>query len=354
MTKITLTATGKYDILVENGLLRETGALTRSVSKALKAAVITDSTVADLYAEAVIRSLEAAGFETKLFVFSAGESSKTHATLLNIYSFLAESDITRTDIIVALGGGVTGDMAGFAAATFLRGIDFIQVPTTLLAQMDSSIGGKTGVDLVQGKNLVGAFYQPRLVICDPAALKTLTPRIFNDGMAEVVKHGCIKDVNLFEKINSANQMDDIIFDMICRSIEIKRDVVENDEKEKGERMLLNFGHTMGHAIEKVYNFGTYTHGEAVAMGMVLASRAGELNGITQGGTTERIKSLLSKLQLPVECRVAVKELAKAAINDKKRSGDIINLVMLKQLGEGYTLKLPVTELERFFSGGAKL
>jgi 3-dehydroquinate synthase len=352
MKKITLTATGKYDILVENGLLEKTGELTRSVSKALKAAVITDSTVVDLYSKTVLQSLGAAGFETSLFVFPAGEGSKTHKTLLDIYSFLADNDITRSDIIIALGGGVTGDMAGFAAATFLRGIDFIQVPTSLLAQVDSSVGGKTGVDLVQGKNLVGAFYQPRLVICDPTVLKTLSPRIFSDGMAELVKYSFIKDFNLFEQINSADKIDDILFDMICRSIEIKRDVVENDEKEKGERMLLNFGHTMGHAIEKVYNFSTYMHGEAVAMGMVLAAQAGEANGITQKGTSEQIKSLLIKVGLPVECRVNIKELAKAAVNDKKRSGGIINLVMLKQLGEAFTLKLPISELERFFSGSA--
>ena len=351
MTKITLTATGKYDILVENGLLTKTGELTRCVSKAVKVAVITDSNVAELYSKTVLQSLKTAGFETSLFVFFAGESSKNHKTMLDIYSFLAESDITRTDIIIALGGGVTGDMAGFAAATFLRGIDFIQVPTTLLAQTDSSIGGKTGVDLEQGKNLVGAFYQPRLVICDPTVLTTLSPHIFNDGMAEIVKHGCIKDFKLFEKINSANKIDDILFEMICRSIEIKRDVVENDEKEKGERMLLNFGHTMGHAIEKFYNFGTYTHGEAVAMGMVLMAEAGEINGFTQKGTTDQIKSLLLKLNLPVECPVNIKELAKAAINDKKRSGSSINLVLLKSIGESFTLKLSVTKLESFFSGG---
>jgi 3-dehydroquinate synthase len=351
MKKITLSATGKYDILVEKGLLAKSGKLTRAVSKAVKAAVITDSNVAELYSEAVLQSLKSAGFETNLFVFPAGECSKSHKTLLDIYSFLAESDITRSDIIIALGGGVTGDMAGFAAATFLRGIDFIQIPTTLLAQTDSSIGGKTGVDLEQGKNLVGSFYQPRLVICDPAVLATLSPRIFNDGMAEVVKHGCIKDYNLFKKINFAKNIDDILFEMICRSIEIKRDVVENDEKEKGERMLLNFGHTMGHAIEKVYNFGTYTHGEAVAMGMVLVAEVGETNGLTQKGTAEQIKSLLIKLNLPIECPVNIKELAKAAINDKKRSGGSINLVLLKKLGEAFTLKLPITELESFFSGG---
>jgi 3-dehydroquinate synthase len=351
MKKITLSATGKYDILVENGLLLKIGELTRSVSKAVKAAVITDANVSALYSKAVLQSLEAAGFETCLFVFPAGESSKNHNSLLQIYSFLAESDITRSDIIIALGGGVTGDMAGFAAATFLRGIDFIQVPTSLLAQTDSSIGGKTGIDLMHGKNLVGAFYQPSLVICDPTVLTTLPSRIFNDGMAEVVKHGCIKDINLFEKINSAEKIDDILFDMICRSIEIKRDVVENDEKEKGERMLLNFGHTMGHAIEKVCNFSTFTHGEAVSMGMVLAAQAGELNGITQKGTAEQIKALLQKLGLPVECSINIKELAEAAINDKKRSGGIINLVMLRRLGAAFTLKLPVTELERFFSGG---
>ena len=218
---------------------------------------------------------------------------------MNIVEFLAENGLTREDMVVALGGGVCGDMAGFAAAIYLRGIKFVQIPTTLLSQVDSSVGGKTGVDLPQGKNLCGAFHQPALVLIDPDVLETLSPHFFSDGMGEVIKYGCIKSKVLFERIETEN-VKDFIEDLIYDCVNIKRGVVERDEKEAGERALLNFGHTAGHAIEKLHNFTDISHGEAIGVGMVMISEAGERIGLTERGTTDRIRKVLEKYNMKTE------------------------------------------------------
>lgn len=325
-----------YEIEVGRGILKETGALAATVSKSKNIALITDSNVEKLYAKTVTDSLESAGFSVKTFVFPAGEKSKNHETLINIYDFLSVNGFNRSDMIIALGGGVVGDVAGFAAASFMRGMSFIQIPTTLLAEIDSSIGGKTAVDLPSGKNLVGAFWQPRLVICDPDTLKTLPKRVFSDGMAEAIKHTCIKSKSLFESLCDGAAVD---VDFICENIDIKRCVVEHDEREHGERMLLNFGHTLGHAIEKCYNFETYTHGEAVAIGMVLITEASERNGLTEKGTAEKIKKLLKRFNLPTECDTPLKKIVKAAATDKKRSEGGITVALLKSIGNSFLYRL---------------
>lgn len=341
-----------YDIRIGTGLLKEAGPAAKKISGGVRAAVVTDSNVAPLYAALVRESLESAGFEAPLFVFPAGEGSKSHRTLLDIYNFLAENRVTRTDLIVALGGGVAGDMAGFAAATFLRGVDFIQIPTTLLAQIDASVGGKTAVDLPTGKNLVGAFWQPRAVLCDIGTLKTLPQRVFSDGCAEAVKAGCILDEALFSSIEGGGLKNDLPA-VISRCVELKCGVVERDEREAGERALLNFGHTLGHAIEKVFHYETYTHGEAVAMGMVLAARAGERAGLTAPGTAERIAALLRRLGLPAGRPAPMAALIEAALGDKKRRGDKIGLVLLRRIGESFVRPVPVGELGGFFGGDAE-
>lgn len=341
-------STGRsYDIHVGEGLIDEAGAVIGAAVRARRAAVVTDSTVSELYAERLLRSLKGAGFDVELHAFPAGEPSKNHGTLLAIYEFLAERRFTRSDLIVALGGGVVGDVAGFAAATYMRGIDFVQVPTTLLAQVDSSIGGKTAVDLPQGKNLVGAFWQPRLVVCDPATLGTLAPRVFSDGMAEAIKHTCIRDASLFEALEGGAGVD---VEFICRNIDIKRRVVERDERESGERMTLNFGHTLGHAIEKYYNFTDYTHGEAVAAGMVMITRVSERRGLTEKGTAERLSRLLQKYNLPSGCPAPLGELLRAAKSDKKRADGGITLVMLKSIGDAFLYRLDDADFEKFFEG----
>jgi 3-dehydroquinate synthase len=337
-----------YDIHLKRGLINKAGELISSITRSKKIAIITDNNVAPLYGLTLKRCLEGAGFSAPIYAFTAGEKSKNHATLLNIYSFLADADITRSDIIVALGGGVVGDVAGFAAATFARGVDFVQIPTTLLAQVDSSIGGKTAVDLKEGKNLVGAFWQPRLVICDPNTLSTLDATNFSCGMAEVIKHACIRSSALFDTLLSCDETDSIIEAIITANLNIKREVVEHDEQEKGERMLLNFGHTLGHAIEKLSDFKTFTHGQAVAMGMSLITQASEKNSLTAPGTFEKIFILRNKFGLTAECGFSLSEILAAASNDKKRAGSNINLVLLKNIGESFIHTLPIERLPNFF------
>lgn len=342
--------TGKpYDIMIERGILDHCGEYVKALTQAEKALVVTDTNVAPHYQWRILNSLEQQGIHTKAFLFPAGEESKHLGTISDIYKTLADFRMTRKDIIIALGGGVCGDMAGFAAATYLRGIDFVQVPTSLLAQVDSSVGGKTGVDLPQGKNLVGAFHQPIAVLIDPDTLNTLPDRFIADGMAEVIKYGCIKDAAFFENLETEDALSHID-GVIETCVSIKRDVVSRDEREAGERMLLNFGHTLGHAIEKIYNFTGITHGMAVAIGMVLIARAGEAHGVTAPGTADRIKSLCEKYQLPTADRAGFAEMAQAAQGDKKTAGSRINLVLLKTIGESFILQLPLEELETFISG----
>ncbi len=342
-------STGKpYDIYIERGILDLCGAYVKKLSKAEKAVVITDSNVAPLYKWRILNSLEQHGLSVKTFVYPAGEQSKHLGTISEIYKVLADFGMTRKDVIIALGGGVCGDMAGFAAATYLRGIDFVQVPTSLLAQVDSSVGGKTGVDLPQGKNLVGAFHQPIAVLIDPDTLGTLSDAFIADGMGEVIKYGCIKDAGFFASLEGGDALEHID-DVIETCVSIKRDVVSRDEKEAGERMLLNFGHTLGHAIEKLHGFSGMTHGMAVAVGMVLIARAGERSGVTQAGTADRIIALCERYGLPVSDPATPAEMAQAAKGDKKTAGSKINLVVLKAIGESFILQLPTDELEAFIS-----
>ena len=342
-------STGKpYDIYIEKGVIDCAGEYAARLSSAQKVMIVTDSNVAPLYQWRVINSLSSAGFSVRTHMFKAGEESKTLDTVAEMYKALADFGMTRKDLIVALGGGVCGDMAGFAAATYLRGIDFMQIPTSLLAQVDSSVGGKTGVDLPQGKNLVGAFHQPVAVLIDPETLLTLPDQFIIDGMGEVIKYGCIKDAAFFgflEKENALQHLDEVI--ETC--VSIKRDVVSRDEREAGERMLLNYGHTLGHAIEKLLDFKGITHGMAVSVGMVMMARAGEAQGVTEAGTAARVEALCKKYLLPTEESFTFAELAKAAQADKKTAGDSINLVLLREIGDSFTKKLPLDELESFIT-----
>lgn len=346
MRTVKVSTIPSYEILIERGLIKNAGALIKNVTNAAKAFVITDTNVGKLYADTIISSLKENGFDADLFVYEAGEKSKNLNTISQMYSRMADFNMSRKDIVVALGGGVCGDMAGFAASTYMRGINFVQIPTSLLAQVDSSVGGKTGVDITQGKNLVGAFHQPILVIIDPDTLKTLPEYYINDGMAEVIKYGCIKDSGLFKTLEDENALD-IIDDVIERCVSIKRDVVNRDEKEAGERMLLNFGHTLGHSLEKIYNFDGLSHGQAVAIGMVMITRASEKAGLTENGSLERIVDLCKKYNLPVSDTADIKEIAKYCASDKKASGAGVNLVLLKKIGESFIRKTPLSELEDF-------
>lgn len=339
-----------YDILIDKGILKNCGELIKGVIKnAMRVAVVTDSNVAPLYSETVINSLKESGFEVSLFVFPAGEESKKLSTIEKMYQHFSENSLSRKDIAVALGGGVTGDMTGFAAATYLRGIDFVQIPTTLLSQVDSSVGGKTGVDTDFGKNLVGAFHQPRLVIIDTDTLNTLSDRIFYDGMGEVIKYGCIKSASLFEKLEKEDAKDNIT-DIIEECVSIKRDVVEADEREiSGERALLNFGHTFGHSIEKLYNFKTITHGEAISIGSCLITKASEKKGLTKIGTLDKLISLLKKYNLPVSTEKNLYDIAEASKNDKKSVGKSITLILISDIGKSFTYKIEQKDIYSFLS-----
>lgn len=349
MEKVTVKASTSYEILIDGGILDNTGEYIRNVINKGKCAVITDDNVDKYYSERVMRSLEATGFSPKKYVFPHGEASKNHTTLLGIYDFLAENGYTRSDFIVALGGGVVGDTAGFAAATYMRGIDFVQIPTTVVSQADSSVGGKTAVDIGGGKNLVGAFHQPRLVICDTDTLNTLTPEFFSDGMAEVVKHGMIKSAELFDILSTKDIKANIV-DIMKRNVTIKGQVVENDEREKGERMLLNFGHTLAHALEKYYNFTGLTHGCAVAIGMSVFTHIAERRGMCKKDVADKLDALLKKCGLPITDSAPMDELYKISLGDKKHLASGMNIVLCSDIGESKVVRMSVEEYADFLKG----
>ena len=346
MEKVTVNASVRYDILIDKGILDNAGKFIKEIKQKGKCAVITDDNVDKYYGERVMKSLKNAGIEAVKFVFPHGESSKNHSTLLNIYDFLADNGFTRSDYIAALGGGVVGDTAGYAAATYMRGIDFVQIPTTVVSQSDSSVGGKTAVDIRAGKNLVGAFHQPRLVICDTGTLSTLTPEFFADGMAEVIKHGMIKSAELFELLFTKDIKENLV-DIMKRNVTIKGKVVENDEREKGERMLLNFGHTLGHALEKYYNFTGLTHGYAVAIGMSTFTHIAERIGMCKAGVAEKLDALLTKCGLPTTDPAPMDELFKISLGDKKHLADTMNIVICSDIGKSEVVKMSVDEYEKF-------
>ena len=322
-----------YSVVIENGLLDRVGELALETRKpGSKAMLISDSNVFPLYGERVQASLERAGFPVSRFVFPAGEGSKQISTVCEMYRALSENGFTRTDFIVTLGGGVTGDMGGFAAATFLRGMEFIQVPTTLLSQVDASVGGKTGVDLPFGKNLVGAFHQPAAVLTDPETLKTLPDHFFRDGMGEVIKYGCIADEPLFQALEEGKALEDLE-DLLARCVRCKKELVEEDTRDTGRRMILNFGHTFGHALEKLHNFQDLTHGEAVGIGMVWACRVGERLGVTPEGTADRVLEVLKRYGLPTQDEFSWEQVVDATALDKKSDGATLRVILLPKIGE---------------------
>jgi 3-dehydroquinate synthase len=317
-------------VYIGGGLLSEAGGRIMAVCGGETAALITDDIVNKLYGDAAERSLRAAGYAVARFVFPHGERSKTMETYTAILRALAQAKLTRQDVLVALGGGVVGDMAGFAAASYLRGIGFAQLPTTLLSMVDSSVGGKTAVDLPEGKNLAGAFYQPHIVLCDYETLDTLPAEIFNDGCAEMIKHGVILSAELFAILKEPMQSN--MEDIITRNITIKRDVVTADEHETGIRKLLNFGHTLGHGIEKHSDYSV-PHGSAVAIGMVLASRGAARAGFCDQECHLEITEAVRRYHLPTATDITPDQLIDAAFFDKKRSGKRITLILPERIGK---------------------
>lgn len=325
-----------YPIYMQQGLLDRAGETLRPLVKAKRICIVTDHHVKVHYYRRLQRALQDAGYEVTDISIEPGESSKDIHTLPALYEALVQRRLTRSDCIVALGGGVVGDLAGFLSATYLRGIDFVQIPTSLLAQIDSSVGGKVAVDLSCGKNLVGSFYQPKAVLIDPQLLCTLPDRVFADGMGEVIKTACIKDAGLFDLLaacqNRAGAMAHME-EIVAQCCAIKAGVVERDERDTGERMVLNFGHTLGHAIETVQQYGGYTHGEAVAIGMAQMQALCECKGLAAPGTAQRIVALLQSYGLPHTLQgIDIDAMKAATVVDKKRIGGRVNVVIVPEIG----------------------
>ena len=336
-----------YPIYIENGILANAGTYIKDVFHGKKIMIISDDNVFPLYGQTVLDSLS--GYECHSLVLPHGEPTKSFQSLPEIYSALLDARLSRSDLVIALGGGVIGDLAGFAAASYLRGIKLVQIPTSLLAQVDSSVGGKVAVDLPQGKNLVGAFFHPKTVIIDPDVLNTLPEHFISDGMGEVIKYGCIKDKSLFEKLTAHSSFEDLkpeLTEIISRCVDIKRVVVEADQFDTGERMLLNFGHTLAHTIEQHFNYERESHGEAVGIGMYQIAKLAEAKGLTEAGCAEAIHKALEIYGLPSACNLPMNVLTDAISLDKKNLNNHLNVVLLHSIGDSYVYPADVS----FFDG----
>jgi 3-dehydroquinate synthase len=331
-----------YDIIIKKGIINNISEMIKSHYTGRKIFILTDENVFIHYGKAVKENLYKAGFVIDILALPAGEITKSFEILPKIYEHMLKFRLNRKELLITLGGGVIGDLGGFAASTYLRGISYVQIPTSLLAQVDSSIGGKVAVNLSFGKNLVGSFYQPKAVFIDPNVLSTLPQKYFEDGMAEVIKYGCIQDVQFFNVLLAYKSQKELmrhIDEVIYTCCNIKKSVVEHDERDYGERMKLNFGHTYAHAIEKYYDYKVYSHGQAVAIGMVSITKISEDMGITEKGTLEKLTKLLQQYGLPthIEVNDTEKVLSSIAL-DKKNLDDVLYIILLKELGESFIYK----------------
>lgn len=355
MKRISVKTGRSYEVVIGKSILAEIGAMSLEIFAPCKLCLITDKRVDLLYGDAVRHSLTNAGFDVHTFSFFPGEESKSLTTYGECLEFLAEKNFSRSDGIVALGGGIVGDVAGFVAGTYLRGVDYIQIPTTFLAAIDSSVGGKTGINLSHGKNLAGAFWQPRLVVCDPDTFKTLSTDVFLDGVAEAIKYGILSDRSLFDQIAAAapitssySRLEEII--AIC--VRIKASLVEKDEKDTGIRQLLNLGHTVGHAIEKCSGY-SISHGHAVATGIVIITKASKSFGYTDGETLSLINDVIEKHGFSMSTPYTYEELIQVILHDKKRGGSNINLILPTKIGASEIREFPVNSLEGFIKAGLR-
>lgn len=352
MKTVSVHASRSYEIRIGRGLLQGAGEQIRAVTDAKKVMLVSDDAVWPLYGDAVRRSLETAGLTVCSFVFPHGESSKCACTYLELLDALCAQQLTRKDAIAALGGGVAGDLAGFAASTYLRGIGFIQIPTTLLAMVDSSVGGKTAIDLPAGKNLAGTFYQPWLVLCDPDCLTTLPEEIFRDGCAEVIKYAVLGNAPFFDDLRAGSahaQLEHIIETCVT----MKRDIVAQDEFDRGQRQLLNLGHTFGHGIEACSGFAV-SHGSAVAIGMAMMVRAAAAFGLCTEKTRDTVVDILRQYDLPVDCAFLAEDMLPTILHDKKAAGDTINLIVPTAVGQCRIVKTPASEIMDWLrAGGAR-
>lgn len=353
MKTIHVPASREYDVLIERGLLDRAGEeIARVLPKARRAVIVCGERVSKLYAARLAASLSHAGLATAEFCYPGGEQYKTLDTYSRLLHFAAAQKLSRGDVIVALGGGVTGDLTGFAAATYQRGLPFVQIPTTLLAAVDSSVGGKTAVNLESGKNQVGCFYQPSLVLCDADTLSTLSEEEYRNGCAEVIKYGVLGSAEFFTALEQCpvrEQLDEVI----AQCVGMKRDIVAADEFDTGRRQLLNLGHSFGHAVEKCSDF-RIAHGSAVAVGMAMMCRAAYKRGICDEQTLTRLKNILAAYGLPDRAEFTADELYAAALSDKKISGGSINLIVPERIGRCRIEKVPAEELRAWLADGGTL
>ena len=347
MKTITIHTGEPYRVLVGHNLIGSCGQLVKTLFPGNRVLLITDSNVGPLYAERTLSTLRSAGLTAQAYPVPAGEGAKSLSVAEGLYTFLIEHGYTRGDLLLALGGGVVTDLTGFVAATYQRGVAFAGIATSLLAQVDASVGGKTAVNIPAGKNLVGCFWQPKLVLCDLDTLSTLPEREFSGGMAEVIKYGAIQSEELFQRCAAGVGPGDME-EVVSACVELKNQVVSVDERDMGARAVLNFGHTLGHGIEKLGGFSLHSHGESVAMGMVLASDAFERMGDTAPGTTARLVSCLSRYGLPTQCPYPIHEVLQECTKDKKRTGDSINFVVVPKIGTAKTKLVPIDALNAYF------
>ena len=340
-----------YNILISSDSLSQLGSEMKQLNLGTKVLLVSNPEIFDYYGQTCLQSLENAGFETYTHLIPAGESYKKLQSIEKIYDTALANHLERSSTLVALGGGVIGDMTGFAAATWLRGVNFVQVPTSLLAMVDASVGGKTGVNHPQGKNLIGAFYQPKLVFIDPSVLKTLPVREFRAGMAEVIKYGIIWDADLFTKLEQAEDIDsfasinqELLQTILVRSTQAKADVVSQDEKEAGLRAILNYGHTIGHAVESLTNYQQFVHGEAVAIGMVAAGQIATAMGLWTEAEANRQDKLIAKTKLPTQIppQLDINAILETLKSDKKVKAGKVRFILPTQIGE-VTITDRVTE-----------
>lgn len=341
----------QYPIMIKKGLLADIGGHLSGNYSGKKIIIVTDANVDALYGDILLNSLKGQGLCATKIVIPPGEKSKSIVMLEYLYSKFLDFKISRSDLIIAFGGGVVGDLVGFAASTFLRGVPYIQIPTTLLAQIDSSIGGKVAVNLSNGKNLVGAFYHPEAVFIDPELLATLSIRVLRDGIAEVIKYSAISETSLFTDLISYQDEEEFLANIegiIATCCGIKQQFVEEDEKDTGVRMMLNFGHTIGHAVENYFNYETYTHGEAVAIGMAHITARSEALGITLPGTTKKLLKLIQKFRLPITASEYDHQALLAAITlDKKNSNNGLHIIVLESMGKPLIKKIKVNEMHLY-------
>ena len=350
MRTVTVPTAAADDVEIGAGLLPHMGEKVRALCpKATRFVLVTDDTVGPLWADAALESLKQTGLAGDIYALPHGEASKTAGNLVALLNFAAARRMTRSDVFLALGGGMVGDLTGFAAATYMRGVDYIQIPTTLLAAIDSSVGGKTAVDLPAGKNLMGAFWQPRLVLCDTDTLSTLPEKDFISGCAEVIKTAVLFDGMLFDRLTQDGRDFDRN-EIIARCVTHKRDVVAQDERDTGRRALLNLGHTLGHAVEACSDFAL-THGQAVAIGMAVVSRAAAKHVICAPDTAERIVSLLKDFGLPTSTDIPLDTLMEKMLSDKKRSGATVHVIVPERIGACAIRPMVTDELYIFMKAG---